>query len=261
MMPAGRLYTGDVVHKRLRPRVHALRYRVFSMLLDVDRIDEVAAGLRFFSRNCFNLLSFYDRDHGLGDGTSVADQARSVLAKAGISCQGGRILLLAYPRVFGYVFNPLSVYYAFDAAGQLAALIYEVNNTFGQRTSYVVRAGAPDGRVFAHAARKQMSVSPFAEQSGRYSFRVTVPGDTLLLAVLLRDTEGPLIKTHFKAEARPLSDGVIARLLLGLPVMTVKVMAAIHYEAAKLWWKGVPLAKWQRSPAYSVSTAEAGKKS
>ena len=103
--------------------------------------------------------------------------------------------------MFGYVFNPLSVYYAFDAAGRLSALIYEVNNTFGERTSYVVKAGAPAGRVFAHAARKEMSVSPFAERSGSYAFRVTVPGDDLVLAVLLRDSEGPLIKTHFKAEA------------------------------------------------------------
>ena len=257
MMPAGRVYSGVVVHKRLRPRLHALRYRVFSLLLDVDRIDELAAGLRLFSRGRFNLMSFYDRDYGRGDGTPVGDEARAVLAQAGIGLEGGRIFLLAYPRLLGYVFNPLSVYYAFDVTGQLAALIYEVNNTYGERKSYVVRAGASQGRVFAQAAQKEMCVSPFTEGSGRYSFRVTIPGDDLVLAVLLRDAEGPLLKTHFKAEAKPLDDGVIALQMLIFPLMTVKVIAAIHFEALKLWWKGVPLAERHASPAYSVSKVEA----
>ena len=198
MNDPGRVYTGNVVHKRIRPRPHALSYRVFSLLLDVDKIDELAGALRTFSRNRFNLLSFHDRDHGSGDGTPAGVQARSVLAKAGIGLEGGRILLLAYPRVLGYVFNPLSVYYAFAAGGELVALIYEVNNTFGERRSYVVRAGDCQGRVHAQSAKKQMYVSPFASGSGRYGFRVTVPGETLLVGVQLHDEDGPLILPNSK---------------------------------------------------------------
>ncbi|MGQ0671727.1 MAG: DUF1365 domain-containing protein [Hyphomicrobium sp.] len=256
MMSAGAAYTGTVVHKRLRPRPHALSYRVFSLLLDVDRIDECAARLWCFNRNRFGLLSFHDRDHGKGDGTPVAEQAREVLARAGIDTGGGRILLLAYPRVLGYVFNPLSVYYAFDAGDRLAALIYEVNNTFGERKSYVVRAGTNRDGVFAQSSPKQMYVSPFAAGSGRYGFRVTEPGESLLVGVQFRDPDGPLLKTHFAGRAEPLTDRTLAGLMLRFPLMTLKVITAIHVEALKLWLKGVPLSERHRSPAYSVTHAE-----
>jgi hypothetical protein len=259
MTEAGAIYVGEVVHKRLRPRPHALEYRVFSLLLDVDRIGEALAPLRLLSRNRFNLLGFHDSDHGPGDGTPVAVHARRVLAEAGIATGGARILLLAYPRVLGYVFNPISVYYVLDAAGRLSALLYEVNNTWGGRTSYAVRAGEPTGRIFHQSARKKMEVSPFADRSGRYAFRVNIPGDELVLGVQLRDPVGPLIKTHFKAAALPLTDGVLARLSLRLPLMTMKVIGAIHLEAFKLWAKGVPLASRQHDPATSAANAEAGR--
>lgn len=256
MTGAGRIYSGVVVHKRLRPKPHALKYRVFSMLLDVDRIDELAASLKLFSRNRFNVLSFHDRDHGAGDGTPVGMQARAMLASAGIDVANGRIMLLSYPRMFGYVFNPLSVYYAFDADDRLQALIYEVNNTFGERKCYVVRAGDAAGRVHAQATRKQMYVSPFAEGTGRYGFRVTVPGDDLLVGVQFHDANGPLIRTHFAGTAEDISDRSLAALLVRFPLMTLIVIVAIHYEALKLWLKGVPLSERHRSPAFSVNHIE-----
>lgn len=256
MESAGRIYEGVVVHKRLRPKPHALTYKVFSLLLDADRIGEACGGVRLLSHNARNVLSFYDRDHGAGDGVPVGVHARQLFAGAGIAMDGAsRILLLAYPRVLGYVFNPLSVFYALDGSGRLQALIYEVNNTFGERTSYVVRAGEPAGQVYYHSAAKQMSVSPFAEGSGRYAFHVTAPGADLLLGVSFRDDEGPLIKTHFKGRGLALTDRTLAGLLLRLPFLTFKVMGAIHLEALKLWWKGVPLTTRQPSPAYSVSNA------
>jgi len=253
---AGRVYRGDVVHKRLRPVQHHLKYRVFSLLLDVDRIDEAARNLWLFSRNRSNLVSFHDKDYGRGEGTPVGDHARRTFAASGFDPGDWTILLLAYPRVLRYEFNPISVYYGFDRSGSLKGLIYEVSNTFGERTSYVVAAGRPEGAVFHHGTAKKMFVSPFAEGSGRYGFRVTAPGASLLLSVLFRDGEGPLIKTHFKAAHSPLNDRTLARMLLSLPFMTAKVMAAIHLEALKLWLKGVPLTTRHRSGAYSVAAGE-----
>lgn len=256
MHSAGRVYEGVVVHKRLRPKPHALAYNVFSLLLDADRIPEACRDLRLLSHNRPNLLAFYDRDHGASDGTPAGVYARRVLAEAGIGLDAeARILLLAYPRVLGYVFNPLSVFYALDSQGHLQAIIYEVNNTFGERTSYIVRAGTPQGAVFHQSSDKKMFVSPFAEGSGRYSFHVTQPGAGLLVGVAFRDEEGPLIKTHFKARGLPLTDRTLARLMLRIPFLTFKVMGAIHLEALKLWLKGVPLTVRHRLAASPVSTA------
>ena len=247
-----RVYQGTVVHKRLRPQPHALAYRVFSLLLDVDTIDTVSAGLRLFSRNRFNALSFHDRDHGAGDGRPVADHARAILGNAGFEPDGFQILLLAYPRVFGYAFNPVSTYFCF-AGDQLAVMIYEVNNTFGERRSYVVAAGQPHNGVFAHGCAKSLYVSPFTPATVDYSFHITAPAEKLVIGVALRDADGPLLKTHFAARARPLTDRVLAGLLIRLPLMTLKVIAGIHFEAARLWLKGVPPMRRHRSPAFSVS--------
>lgn len=254
MIPDATLYVGTVAHKRLRPREHALSYRVFTLLLDVDAIDRVAGRLRLLSHNRFNLVSFHDRDHGPGDDAPIGGHIRDVLRQAGLQDGVCRILLLAYPRVLGYVFNPLSVYFALGADGGLLALVYEVNNTFGERKSYVVPAGPSADGIHAQSCAKELFVSPFASGSGRYSFRVSVPGERLVVGVGFRDASGPLIKTHFTARGMPLTDAALARVLASHPLVTLKVIAAIHYEAAKLWLKGVPLIQGHASPRYSMST-------
>ena len=251
---------GHVIHKRLRPKPHALRYRVFSLLLDVDRIDELAQRIRLLSRNRFNVFSFYDKDHGPGDGTPVGAIARQCLAGAGRPFEGRRILLLSYPRIFGYVFNPLSVFYVYAPDGPLESLIYEVNNTFGERTSYVVAAGdEAQGKVFAQSCAKKMFVSPFASGRGGYAFRVTSPGREALVAVLLSDADGALLKTHFRGTREPVTDARLAGLLVRYPLLTLKVIVAIHYEALKLWLKGVPLTDRHVSPRFTSTPAKPAK--
>ncbi|MEM1371570.1 MAG: DUF1365 domain-containing protein, partial [Pseudomonadota bacterium] len=141
--PAAYVCPGTVWHRRLRPRKHDLTYRVFSLLLDVDRIDAAVAQSALFSRSKPGVVSFHDRDHGTGGQQTVADHARQLLVGGGLAKDGQRIWLLCYPRLFGYVFNPLSVYFVIEKSGELSALIYEVNNTFGERTSYVLAAGSP----------------------------------------------------------------------------------------------------------------------
>lgn len=248
------VYTGHVVHKRLRPKAHALRYSVFSLLVDLDRLDEARRGLRFFSINRWNALSFHERDHGDGSTTGLASHIRDLLGRAEIDTGvGGRLLVLSYPRVFGYVFNPLSVYFALDASGALKGLVYEVNNTFNERHSYVVPAGPESDGVFAQTATKRMFVSPFAAEQGRYGFRVTPPAQRVTVGVALSDPDGALIKTYFTGQREAASGWSLLLLLARFPLMTMKVMAAIHIEALKLWLKGVPLVSGSSSGRYSIS--------
>jgi uncharacterized protein len=255
MIPAPCVYEGRVVHKRLTPKAHALSYRVFAWFLDVDAIDGLAERLRLFSRNRWNVMSFHDRDHGAGGGIPVGEHARATLAVAGLAHAGSRVFLLCYPRVLGYGFNPLSVYYGYDAAGRLAAVIYEVNNTFGERRSYVIAVGGPaSGGIHVHGCAKQLYVSPFTEvDGGRYAFRLGEPGLGVVVGVSLRDRDGPVLKTHFRGQARPIGDATIAKLSVLLPLQSFKVMGAIHFEALRLWIKGVPLTARPRHPRYAVT--------
>ncbi len=248
------IYEGDVVHRRLRPVQHGLSYRVFSILVDVDRLVETSAKLKLFSYNKFNAVSLHDRDFGAGAGMSIGEQARRLFETAGFHTEGARILLLAYPRVFGYAFNPLSVYFLVGADSRLVAMIYEVSNTFSERKSYVVGAGQASAEgVYAHGCRKELFVSPFAAQSGTYHFRVRHTEDRLTVGVAYADAEGPLIKTYFQGRALPVDDRNLSALLIRLPLMTFKVIGAIHYEALKLWLKGVPLVRGHSSPRFSAS--------
>ena len=252
------IYAGHVVHKRLRPVPHALDYKVFSFLVDVDALAAVAGRLRWLSHNRFNVFSVHDTDHGPGDGTPLREIAVACLRDADRQSEGRRIQLLAYPRMFGYVFNPLSVFYVYAPGGALETIIYEVNNTFGERKSYVVAAGAlQQGDVFAQSAPKEMYVSPFTSGQGGYGFRVTDPGAEALVAVLLSDHDGALLKTHFRGTREAMTDRHLLGLLFRYPLLTLKVIVAIHYEALKLWLKGVPLTGRHKSPNYSTTPAAA----
>ncbi len=256
---ASAIFEGHVVHKRLTPKRHGFTYRVFALLLDVDEIETLATSLRFFSRNQRNFLSFHDADHGSGDGTPVAVQIRATLTAAGFGHAAHRIALLCYPRVLGFVFNPLSVYFCHGSDGRLAAVVYEVSNTFGERQSYVIPVAAETraGMVIEQDCAKAMAVSPFTSRAGQYSFHVqpaaSREGAPVVVGVALRDATGPVLKTHFHGRRRALSDRALAAMLVRHPLMTLKVVAAIHFEAARLWFKGVPIVQRHKSPAFSVS--------
>jgi DUF1365 family protein len=250
---AAAIYTGQVVHGRLRPKRHKLKYRVFSLLVDVDRVPEVARRSRLFSHNRFNLFSFHDRDHGPGDGGPLGPHIRALLRQAGLSAFGARVLLLSYPRMFGYVFNPLSVYFCYDEAGRIGAIAYEVNNTFHERKTYLLAAPqGQDAEAIHQTCAKSFHVSPFNTARGSYSFHIAPPGDGVAVGVALRDEAGPLMRAHFSGEREAFGDRALAKLALRYPLMTLKVIGGIHLEAFRLWRKGIPLVRRQPAPGYSV---------
>ena len=226
------LYAGSVMHRRFRPKPHRLRYRLFWLLLDLDEIDAVVARLRLLSRNRFNLLSFHDRDLGDGSGARLADQVRGKLAAAGISRAGVGISILTMPRVLGYAFNPISIFFCRDGDGVLRAIVYEVHNTFGERHSYVLPTDG-DGPV-SHSTAKVFHVSPFLGMDMRYAFRVQPPGERVSVAIRGEDSAGPLIVATLGAERQPLTDGMLVRMLATYPLMTVKVTAGIYWHALRM---------------------------
>lgn len=247
-------YVGTVVHKRLAPRRHAFSYRVFALCLDVDEIDRLAKHLWLFSRGRWNVLSFHDADHAAATGGSVGAHARAVLRSCGLERYGARIELVCYPRMLGFVFNPLSVYFGYHEDGQLGVIVYEVTNTVGERRSYVIPvtdAGA-DG-IIAQRCAKELYVSPFTAAIGSYGFHVVPPGDRIVIGVAFREQEQPVLKTHFHAHRLPLSDRAIVGLLVRYPLMTIKVVAGIHIQALRLWLKGVPVKPHHASPRYSFT--------
>ncbi|MDI6624922.1 MAG: DUF1365 family protein [Brevundimonas sp.] len=247
MSQASALYAGGVVHQRLRPRRHRLERRVFWLLLDLSELDGLDRRLRWFSRNRWNLFAFFDRDHGDGSDRPLRVQVEARLAAIGVDLEGGAIRLLTMPRMLGYVFNPISVYYCHDADGRLAAVSYEVSNTFGERHFYDL-AVSSDGAdaPFRQSCAKALYVSPFMEMEMRYRFRGRTPGDRIGLVIGCDDASGPLLTASLWGRRRPLADLALARAALTYPAMTLKVVAAIHWEALILWLKGVPVTLGRR---------------
>ena len=247
------LYVGSVMHRRLRPRPHYLRYRMFWMLLDLDEIDQLPRGLRLFSRNRFNALSLYDADHGADGGRTLREQAETHLKGAGIDCGGGRIELLCLPRIFGYGFNPLSIYFCCTRGGSLAAILYEVHNTFGERHSYLIPAGGDPGSAIPQECRKVFYVSPFMGMDLTYQFRVAAPGEKVSARINVSDGEGKLLVAALEGTRRTLSDTALLRVIVSHPLLTLKVVAAIHWHALRLWLKGIRLHKRPAPPPEPVT--------
>ncbi len=233
----GALYATRVMHRRRVPPFYRFVYRVFYVLVDIDRLERLAQRLRFFSYNGFNLLSLRDRDHG--DGQGLRQWAEALLNERGIDACGGRILLLAFPRVLGFAFNPISLWYCHHRDGRLQAVIAEVNNTFGEKHSYVL-ASESGALSYEEVIEKDkvFHVSPFFDRQGRYRFQLSAPAERVRVAIHESVDDQPILDATLAGERRALTDGAILGQVLRMPWMTVKVVAGIHWEALKIWLRG-----------------------
>lgn len=244
------IYQGRVMHHRLRPVQHRFVYRVFSLFLDLDELPLLDRKLRLLSVEGRNLLSFRARDHGARDGSALKPWVLKRLAEAGIALIQPRIRLLCFPRVLGYAFNPLSVYFCYDGE-YLTAIIYEVKNTFGGQHVYAfpVHREGSGGRLAVHGCAKDFYVSPFIAMEARYEFHVAAPGQRL--AVLIKESEHgrPLLVARQSGTRRALTDRAILSCLSVDLFMTFKVFVGIHIEALRLWLKGVPFFAREPKPA------------
>jgi DUF1365 family protein len=238
------IYTGLVQHERMRPKRHKLTYRVFSLLVDLDELP--ALKLPPF-------MGFLESDHADGR-TPLREWATGLLHDAGIAFDGGRIELLCYPRLFGFVFNPLSVYFCYRRDGALAGILYEVHNTHDERHTYVMPATG-DGRVVRHAAAKAFFVSPFMPMECVYRWRITPPGSRVGISILEDDAEGLLLTATFIGRREEMTQRALWSLLWRYPLMTVKVVAGIHWEALKLLVKGVRFLKHHTARERIASSA------
>ena len=246
-----RLYVGRTTHLRTAPREHRFSYGVFQILVDVDRLDKAFSGLKTIGRGGLGLFSFAERDHGARDGSPLRPWVEATLKQAGLDVPTTRISLLCFPRVLGFVFNPISLFYIYGPHDELQAVLYEVNNTFGQTHAYVVPTEGLE--VEHHETDKLLYVSPFYRVEGGYRFTVTPPGDRLTLTIL-KQVGGEIDFTaSLIARREALTDAALIKLFFAMPLMTLGVVAAIHWEAVRLWFKGAVFGARPAGPKAGVS--------
>lgn len=248
------IYAGLVTHERFRPKPHRLRYRMFQLLFDLDEVDALAGRLRLFARNRFNLFAFHDRDYGDGSAVPLRDQVERHLGDAGLVPDGGAIRLLTMPRICGHVFNPISIWFCHRRDGSLLALIYEVTNTFKDRHLYLIPV-APDAApgLIRQRCAKRLYVSPFMDMDMTYDFTVRPPGEHVMVVVGGDDAAGPLITALFAGKRRELGDAQLLRAFALFPLLTLKVVAGIHWEALRLWIKGIGVRRHPAPPDVGVT--------
>ena len=242
MIKDSSIYVGKVIHKRFKPKIHFFKYKIFSMLIDLSEIDLLNKSLKIFSYNKFNIVSFYDIDHGPRDGTSLKKWVIKNLIDNQINTEDIKIKLFCYPRIFGYVFNPLSVFFIYNKKSELISILYEVKNTFGEQHTYIFKTNENDNLV-KNTCKKKFHVSPFIGMNCTYFFKILKPGNKISLIIDQYNDEGKLLYASQDGIRVDLNNKNLILLYLKHPLMTFKIIAAIHFEAFKLWIKGIKFVK------------------
>ena len=236
------IYNGQVIHKRFKPKVHYFKYKVFSLLIDLSELETLDRKVNFFSFNKFNLISFHEKDHGERNGSSLKLWVHRNLEKNNIQTKDIKIKILCYPRIFGFVFNPLSVFYIYNLEDQLISILYEVKNTFGEQHTYIFKV-TKDSNLIQNNCSKKFHVSPFIEMNCNYFFRLLKPGNKISVVIDQYENENKILYASQDGVRSDFSTKQLVKSYLKHPVMTFKIILAIHFEAFKLWAKGIKFIK------------------
>ena len=236
------IYKGVVTHRRFKPKRHFFSYRTFSIFFDLDELKELDKKILIFSLNKFNLFSFYNRDHGDRDGKDLKDWVKNILRKFDINSKISKIKLLCFPRILGYAFNPLSIFYCYNEDAELKAILYEVKNTFNEQHTYVFQV-QKESKIITQNCNKKFYVSPFIEMQTNYNFRLAEPKETLRVFIKQTDVDGMLLSACQVGRKEDISTEQLLINFLKHPMMTIKIIMAIHFEALRLWKKGIKLVK------------------
>ena len=247
------IYNGEVNHTRFKPIKHFLNYKTFSLFIDLDEIEQLDKSISIFSHNKFNIFSFYNKDHGDRDGNCLKKWVISNLQKYKIEGNISKIKILCYPRIFGYVFNPLSIFYCYEN-DKLKSIFYEVKNTFNEQHTYIFKI--KDGEEIKQKCKKKFYVSPFMDMETFYNFKLIDPNQRLSVMIKQTDAEGTVLtatQTGYKKEFN------FKQLLINFfryPLMTLKIISSIHFEALLLWKKGVIYRKRDKKVFNNLSYEE-----
>jgi len=235
------IYNGTVIHKRFKPKIHFFKYQVFSLLIDLSELDILDKKISFFSYNSFNLISFFDKDHGERNGTSLIEWVKKNLKENKIINENIKIKLLCYPRILGYVFNPLSVFYVYDNNDNLFSILYEVKNTFGEQHTYIFKV--ENNNLLQHNCEKKFHVSPFIEMNCNYFFRILKPEEKISVIIDQYQSNEKILYASQDGKRSDFTSLELIKSYLKHPLMTFKIILAIHFEAFKLWAKGIRFIK------------------
>ena len=235
------IYNGTVIHKRFKPKIHFFKYKVFSLLIDLSELDILDKKINFFSYNKFNLISFYDKDHGERNGSSLEEWVKKNLREKEINVENIKIKLLCYPRILGYVFNPLSVFYVYDNKDELISILYEVKNTFGEQHTYIFKV--ENNNFLQHNCVKKFHVSPFIEMNCNYFFKILKPAEKISVIIDQYQSNEKILYASQDGRRTDLTSSELIKSYLKHPLMTFKIISAIHFEAFKLWAKGIKFIK------------------
>ena len=231
------IYNGTVIHKRFKPKIHYFKYKVFSLLIDLSDLDKLDKTISFFSYNKFNLVSFFDKDHGDRDGSPLIHWVKKNLKRNNVNCENIKVKLLCYPRIYGYVFNPLSVFYIYKNNDELISILYEVKNTFGEQHTYVFKV--KNNNLLQHHCEKKLHVSPFIEMNCNYFFKILKPTHKISVIIDQYQLKEKILYASQDGNRTDFTTSELIKSYIKHPLMTIKIIAAIHFEAFKLWTKGI----------------------
>jgi len=247
------IYNGEVNHTRFKPIKHFLNYKTFSLFLDLDEIEQLDKSISIFSHNKFNIFSFYNKDHGDRDGNCLKKWVISNLKKYKIEGNISKIKILCYPRIFGYVFNPLSIFYCYEN-DKLKSIFYEVKNTFNEQHTYIFKI--KDGEEIKQKCKKKFYVSPFMDMETFYNFKLIDPNQRLSVMIKQTDAEGTVLTATQTGDKKEFNFKQLLINFFRYPLMTLKIISSIHFEALLLWKKGAIYRKRDKKVFNNLSYEE-----